>query len=72
MRDIKRKIIFVIVIFLFCLCIKTNSYSKYVFFSNLDVANLKFDRTKPIISVVSIKNTNTKYPEYASKKHDIV
>lgn len=72
MRDIKRKIIFVIVIFLFCLCIKTNSYSKYVFFSNIDVANLKFDRTKPIISVVSIKNTNTKYPKYASKKHDIV
>lgn len=46
-------------------------YAKYIFQNEFCVANLNIDRTKPKIELVDIKNTNSKYTNYANKTHII-
>lgn len=50
-----------------------NSYAcaKYIFYYELDVADLYIDRTKPVIELVNISNTNKNYEKYANKTHKI-
>ena len=68
--SITKKSIFVI-IFIICIFIRTESYSKYSYLYIVDAANLNFDRTKPIISVTKVENTNKINPEYANNKQTI-
>ena len=68
--SITKKSIFVI-IFIICIFIRTESYSKYSYLYIIDAVNLNFDRTKPIISVTKVENTNKINPEYANNKQTI-
>ena len=47
-------------------------YAKYVLQNEFDIANINIDGTKPKIEFVNITNTNSEYPNYASKKHNII
>ena len=45
--------------------------AKYLFQYVFDVADLNIDRTKPILEVIKIDNTNIGYKKYANKTHEI-
>ena len=47
-------------------------YAKYVLQNEFNIANINIDGTKPKIELVNITNTNSEYPNYASKKHNII
>lgn len=67
----KIKIIVAIIIGLSIGLYFSSIYAKYLFQNEFCIANVEIDRTKPKIDVVYIKNTNSDYPNYASKKHSI-
>lgn len=75
MKTIKNKffirIIICLAIGLFVALSFSNIYAKYIFQNEFCVANLNIDRTKPKIELVDIKNTNSSYPNYANKTHNI-
>ena len=67
---IKRKIL---ISFVFCMIFIQNFVNaKYVFEYTIEAINLDIDRTKPIIEIVDIENTNLDYEKYANKTHNII
>lgn len=67
---IKRKIL---ISFVFCMIFIQNFVNaKYVFEYTIEAINLDIDRTKPIIEIVDIENTNLNYEKYANKTHNII
>ena len=67
---IKRKIL---ISFVFCMIFIQNFVNaKYVFEYTIEAINLDIDRTKPIIEIVNIENTNLNYEKYANKTHNII
>ena len=71
MYNIKNKIIYLILLIIFLLSINTITSAKYVIDKNMSIANINIDRTKPVIEVIQIKNTNEGYEKYANKTHTI-
>lgn len=67
----KQKIKIILFVFVSCLLINITVYSKYVFDKTLDVAQVNLDRTKPVLSVIEIKNSNIGYEKYANKNQTI-
>lgn len=54
-----------------CILMNTSVSAKYIIDNQFEVANLNIDRTKPIIEVISVENTNIGYEKYANKTHTI-
>lgn len=71
MYKIKNKIIYLFLLIIFLLSINTITSAKYVIDKNMSIANINIDRTKPVIEVIQIKNTNEGYEKYANKTHTI-
>ncbi len=66
----KRKVVF-FVIFILGIMIGINCYAKYIITKDNIAVNIDIDGAEPKIEIISIANTNKKYPAYASKKHTI-
>jgi len=66
-----KKIITIAGIIILLVFVNTVVNAKYIFENKFEVANLNIDRTKPIIEVISIENTNKGYENYANKTHII-
>lgn len=58
-------------LFLTFLSVQTYVSGKYIFNYEIEVADLNIDRTKPILEIISISNTNASYKNYANKTHTI-
>ena len=71
MYNIKNKIIYLFLLIIFLLSVNTITSAKYVIDKNMLIANINIDRTKPVIEVIQIKNTNEGYEKYANKTHTI-
>ncbi len=71
MYNIKNKIIYLFLLIIFLVSINTITNAKYVIDKNISIANINIDRTKPVIEVIQIKNTNKGYEKYANKTHTI-
>lgn len=71
MYNIKNKIIYLFLLVIFLLSVNTITSAKYVIDKNMLIANINIDRTKPVIEVIQIKNTNEGYEKYANKTHTI-
>lgn len=66
-----KKLVGVIFIIIMIVFMSTIVNAKYMIENEFEVANLNIDKTKPIIEIISIKNTNTGYENYANKNHII-
>lgn len=71
MKIIKIKSIIFILIVIFFIGISSTVYGKYIFEQTKIVANINIDRNPPQIELISIKNTNNGYENYANKTHTI-
>lgn len=60
-----------LLVFIVFIMIESCVNAKYIFQYELDVADLDIDRTKPVIELISISNTNKGYENYANKTHNI-
>ena len=68
---IMKKVAAFLIVFILIITIRINCYAKYIIDNNAIIANIKIDGKKPQIELVDVKNTNTSYQNYASKKHKI-
>lgn len=66
-----KKLISFICIILFGIFTNTIVNAKYVFNNQFEIVNLNIDRSKPIIELINIENTNTGFEKYANKTHTI-
>lgn len=71
MINIKNKLFSIIFIIIFAILINTVVDAKYIIDNKFEVANLDIDRTKPIIELIDIKNSNVGYEKYANNTHEI-
>ncbi len=71
MKNIKNKLLSIIFLSIFCILINTFVNAKYIIKNEFYIANLNIDRTKPVIELLSIENTNVGYENYANKTHTI-
>lgn len=69
--NIKNKLLYTFILLASLIFINTIVSAKYIIEDKFDIANLNIDRTKPVIELVSITNTNTGYENYANKTHII-
>ena len=67
----KNKLYNILFISVFLVLICTIVNAKYIIENKFDVANLDIDRTKPVIEVINIENSNIGYEKYANKTHEI-
>lgn len=68
---IMKKVAAFLIVFILIITIRINCYAKYIIDNSAIIANIKIDGKKPQIELVDVKNTNTSYQNYASKKHKI-
>lgn len=66
-----KKLISFICIILFGIFTNTIVNAKYVFNNQFEIANLNIDRSKPVIELINIENSNTGFEKYANKTHTI-
>lgn len=66
-----KKLMCFICVIMFGIFTNTIVDAKYVFNNQFEIANLNIDRTKPIIELINIENTNTGFEKYANKNHII-
>lgn len=66
-----KKIIVFLVVFCLLMIICINCYAKYIITSEQIIANINIDGLIPKIEMIDVKNTNSKYPNYASRKHTV-
>lgn len=59
----KNKLFFPIIIFIICIMIQTASYSKYIFKTSIEIANINIDRKPPVLKVKNISVNKTEYTE---------
>ena len=71
MKKIKTKIYISLLILIVILTICSFVNAKYIFENQFTIANINIDRTKPIIKIIDIQNSNTGYENYANKTHTI-
>lgn len=71
MKKIKTKIYISLLILNVILTICSFVNAKYIFENQFTIANINIDRTKPIIKIIDIQNSNTGYENYANKTHTI-
>ena len=69
---IMKKVAAFLIVFILIITIRINCYAKYIIDNSAIIANIKIDGKKPQIELVDVKNTNTSYQNYASKKHKII
>ena len=67
----KNKLISSIFIMVLCILINTIVNAKYVIENQFEIAKLNIDRTKPVIELIDITNTNVGYENYANKEDTI-
>ncbi len=66
-----KKVTVFLVIFCLLIIICINCYAKYIITSEHIIANINIDGVIPKIEMINIRNTNSKYYNYASRKHTI-
>lgn len=66
-----RKLIGIIAIFGIAIFMNTIVNAKYIIENKFEIANINIDRTKPIIEIIKIENSNRGYEKYANKTHTI-
>lgn len=71
MINTKNKLYGVILISVVLILIGTIVNAKYIIENRFDIANIDIDRTKPIIEIINIENSNIGYENYANKTHKI-
>ena len=64
-----RKLIGIIAIFGIAIFMNTIVNAKYIIENKFDIANINIDRTKPIIDIIKIENSNRGYEKYANRTH---
>lgn len=66
-----RKIIFILIIFSTCISINLVVEGKYISEEQIEIATLNIDRTRPVIELLGIENSNKEYESYANNTHTI-